>query len=144
VSFYLYILVNGNIERAEYFANQLRRMYKEVQKTVLVSIPIENNQLEEAIKTANEIKKDQIRHYYLALIALIQGNLESFQQMKKEVKHKGLKYVLEAEAAFKQWNVEEAERLGNLAISSSRGLQKYILVKSLERQQNNKYRRSFF
>jgi uncharacterized membrane protein len=137
-------IVNGNFERAEHFANQLCGRYKEVQKSVLVHIQIENNQLEEAIKTANEIKNHNIRYYNFALVALMRGNFEYFQQMKNEVKHKGLKYVLEAEAAFKQGNVEEAERLGNLAISSSRGLQRYILVKSLKRQQNNKHRRSFF
>jgi hypothetical protein len=51
---------------------------------------------------------------------------------------------IEAEKAFRQGGEKEAERLGHLAISSARGLQKYVLVQSLERQRKNPNRHSFF
>jgi hypothetical protein len=82
--------------------------------------------------------------YNQALIALMQGNEEQFTQSKNNVANPALRYVLEAEKAFRQGDEKEAERLGHLAISSARGLQKYLIVRALERQQKNSNRHSFF
>lgn len=137
-------LANGDLEKAERYAEQLTGKYEEARKSALANIQIEKNQLEEAADIANEIKNDTVRYYNQALVALMQGKEEQFAQAKNNVANRVLRYVLEAEKAFRQGDKKEAEQLGHLAISSARGLQKYVLVRSLERQQKNPNRHSFF
>jgi hypothetical protein len=68
----------------------------------------------------------------------------TFEEYKSQVKHKGLQYSLAAEEAYIRGEFEEAHKYGDLAISSSRGLQKWLLVKSLEHQRNNENRQFYF
>ncbi|MFM9278939.1 hypothetical protein [Paenibacillus jiagnxiensis] len=60
--------------------------------------------------------------------------------MKQQV----LIHALEAEAAFRKGELDKAEKYGDIAIHGANGLQRYILVKSRERQLNNPVRETFF
>jgi hypothetical protein len=139
-------MANGNYEQAERFAYQLKSggMYDQARNSALVHILIEHNRLEEAKEMAEKIKNHNIRYHNLAIIALQQENGSLFEKLVNEIKHNGIRYALQAEAAYRRGDLAEAERLGVLAISSTGGIHKYILIKSLERQQNNSARRSYF
>lgn len=105
---------------------------------------IETNRITEAKQVLPQIKNQDARHLYTAIIALIENDWSAFEEMKSKVKHKAAKYGLEAEAAYKRGVHEQAESLGELAISHSPGLQKYIFIKGLEYQKNNPNRKSYF
>jgi Tfp pilus assembly protein PilF len=134
--------VNGNYEQAE---NQLAFIKNESQKTIgLTIIYIQKKQLEQAKIENKKIKNDDIRHYNSALIALQEGDHETFQLAMSKQKSKATKYILMAEEAYKKGDFTEAERLGNLAISVTAGFKRFTLLKSLEREQKNPNRESYF
>ncbi|MEW9674247.1 hypothetical protein [Ammoniphilus sp. 3BR4] len=128
--------------------NELHRIksafYEQVRISAQTWIFMEKGAIEEAKRTVEKIKNKNARYHYLANIALAEENWEVFEQAKGMVKHQGLQYALGAELAFKKGDMEQAKKLGDLAISTSRGLQKYILVKSFERQSNNPDRKTYF
>lgn len=141
----LIVMVNGDVEVAENELNRIKSVfYEQVRVSAQTWIFMEKGYIEEAKRTAEKIKNKNARNHYLANIALVEENWEVFDQAKSMVKHPGLRYALEAELAFNKGDMEQAQKLGDLAISASRGLQKYILVKSLERQSKNPNRKTFF
>jgi hypothetical protein len=134
--------INGNYEQAEKLLVSIKN---EQQKTIgLTAIYIQKKQLEQAKIENQKIKNDEIRHYNNALIALLEGDQESFHLAKNQVKSEATKYILMAEEAYKKGDYTEAERLGNLAITKSAGLKRLVLLKSLEREQKNPNRETFF
>jgi hypothetical protein len=134
--------MNGNYEQAE---NQLALIKNESQKTMgLTVIYIQKKQLEQAKIENKKIKNDEIRHYNSALIALLEDEYENFQLAMSKLKSKATKYILMAEEAYKNADFTEAERLGNLAISVTAGFKRFTLLKSLEREQKNPNRESYF
>jgi hypothetical protein len=137
-------LVNKNYDQAEKYLQKLGLTYNQTKIALRSTIQLETNQLKEVEETIPMIKNHNVRHHNFALLALLKGNLEEFEKHKSQVKHKGLQYALDTEAAYSRKEFGEAEKLGQLAISSSAGLQKWILVKSLEHQINNKDRKFFF
>lgn len=138
-------LTNGNFTKATDHACHLKSpFYSQTRKSAMASIEIELRNLRKAEITTQDIKNQDIRHHNLALIALLDANWEVFQHLKDKIKSKALQYALEAEAAFKNGNTEESERLGHLAIASCAGIQKWLFIKSLERQQKNPHRETYF
>jgi hypothetical protein len=137
-------LVNKNYDQAEKYIQKLGRTYNQTKIALRSTIQLETNQLKEAEETIPKIKNHNVRHHNFALLELLKGNIEGFEKHKSQVKHKGLQFALDAEAAFMRKEFDKAEKFGELAISSSAGLQKWILVKSLEHQRNNPDRKFFF
>lgn len=137
-------LTNGDYEKVEQYIEQLGRIYHQTKLSIKAAIQLGNIQLEEAEETIHKIKNNNIRNHDLALLALLKEDWALFENFKSQVKHKGLYYALEAEAAFIRNEIDEAEKYGMLAISSSRGLQKWLFVKTLEYQRKNENRRFFF
>lgn len=136
--------VNKQYDIVENYVESLSSRYNQTIFSINASIQLERKELDKAEKTIQKIKSKNHRNYYLALLALSQGNLILSEEYKAKVRHKGLQYVIDAEAAFVIGNYAEAGRFGNLAISNSAGLQRWVLVKSLEYQKNNSNRQSFF
>lgn len=137
-------LVNKNYDQGEKYLQKLGRTYNQTKIALRSTIQLETNQLNEAGKTIPRIKNYNVRHHNFALLELLKGNIEEFEKHKSQVKHKGLQYALDAEAAYNRKAFEKAEKFAELAISSSAGLQKWIFVKSLEHQRDNKDRKFFF
>lgn len=140
----LITLTNGDYEQAEQYIKQLGPIYNQTKLSIKVTLQLENRQLEEAEETISKIKNNNIRNHDLALLALLKEDWQLFENSKSQVKHNGLYYALEAEAAFIRNEIDEAEKYGMLAISASRGLQKWLFVKTLEYQRKNENRRFFF
>ncbi|WP_373228795.1 hypothetical protein [Cohnella sp.] len=145
-SYYLLLIaiVEKKYDDAERYMKKLGSVYNQTKIAIHASIQLEKKNLEEAEETILKIKNHNIRNHNLALLALLQGRWELFKKNKNQVKHAGMKYALMAEAAFIRKESVEAEKFGELAISSSAGLQKWLLVKSLEHQRNTKDRQFFF
>ncbi|MFB5197592.1 hypothetical protein ACE198_22235 [Neobacillus sp. KR4-4] len=137
-------LNSKDYDQAEMLLQKLGRTYSQPKIALRSTIQLETNQLKEAEETISKIKNPNIRHHNFALLALLKDDLEAFQKHKSQVKHKGLQYSLDAEEAFMNKEFEKAEKFGELAISSTAGLQKWVLVKSLEHQRNNLERKFFF
>jgi hypothetical protein len=138
--------LNGNFDHAEDNLNRLKLVgrNKQVYAVGMANLHIRRKSVEEAKKETEKIKYYDIRNYNFSLIALLEEDWETFNNMKNKVTKERFRYALEAEYAFKKGNLEEAQRLGELAISASSGIQKYMLLKLLERQQSNPNREFFF
>ncbi|MFL6561952.1 MAG: hypothetical protein ACJ8MO_38350, partial [Bacillus sp. (in: firmicutes)] len=137
---YYALLLSMNKKDYKQAENDLQRLgktYNQVKISLRSTIQLETNQLREAEETIPKIKNHNVRHHNFALLALLKRNLDEFEKHKALVKHKGLQYALDAEAAFMQQKFQKAEKFGELAISSSAGLQKWVFVKSLEHQKKN-------
>lgn len=139
---FLIACINGNYEEAE---KQLENVKNDQQKASGQAVLyIQRKQLEQAKAENQKIKNDEIRLYNSALIFLQEGDQEGFQTAKNKVKSEATKYILRAEEAYMKGEINEAERLGNLAVSTARGFKRYALLKSLEREQNNPNRETYF
>lgn len=137
-------LANKDFEAAEQNLNRLSSLYNQTKMVIKASILLETNQLEEAEKIIGQIKTESAKNHYLALLGLVNGDWNLFNKSKALLKNQTLVHSLEAEAAFQRGDFQEADSSGTLAINSSGGFQKWVLVKSLEYQKNNPDRRSFF
>ncbi len=135
---------NKDFEAAEQNLNKLSSLYNQSKMIIKSSILLETNQLEEAEKTIGQIKAETAKNHNLALLGLIKGDWDLFNQSKARLKNQTFVHALEAEAAYHRGDYQEADLSGTLAINSSGGFQKWVLVKSLEHQKNNPDRRSYF
>jgi hypothetical protein len=133
---------SGNYDQAE---KQLVYIKNKQQKSVgLTAIYIQKKQFELAKIENQKIKNDDIRQYNNALIALLKGDQVGFHLAKSKVKSEATKYILMAEEAYIKGSFTEAEQLGNTAISRSAGIKRFVLLKSLEREQKNPNRETYF
>ena len=51
---------------------------------------------------------------------------------------------LDAEVAYQQGKMAEADQYGQQAIAESKGVQKYLMIKTLEKNKRNPHRNSYF
>ncbi|HHY27148.1 MAG TPA: hypothetical protein GX523_10485 [Desulfitobacterium dehalogenans] len=137
-------LIEKDYQEAEIQLARLSSFYKQAKIALTATVQIEKNLLREAEATAQEIKDKNIRYYNLALIALLNRKFEEFEIYKAQIKHKHLRYALEAEAAYREQDYKKADEFAELAISSTGGLQKWVYEKSLEKQMSNIHRQSYF
>lgn len=78
------------------------------------------------------------------MIAMLRGDWPTFEEMKTKIKNRVYQYMLDADMAFRKGRYDEAKHIGDLAIKHTAGLQRYILIKSFERQERNPNRESYF
>ena len=134
--------INGNELEAEKYLAQVKNDQQKVMGTT--ALYIRRKDFEQAKIENDKIKNEGIRHYNRALIALMEDDMEEFQAYKLKINRPVTKLIVETEEAYKKGNIEEAEKLGNQAISTAKGLQKYALINSLEREKKNPNRESYF
>jgi hypothetical protein len=135
-------MINHNFEEAAGILSKIKN--PQLRSIAETHYYIETNRLTEVKQVLPQIKNQEARHIYNAMIALIENDWTAFEKMKGKIKHKGAKCALEADAAFKKGDHKQAESLGDLAISNSSGLQRYIFIKALEQQKDNLNRKSYF
>lgn len=117
---------------------------KQLQLTTRVMLHLENKDAVAAEAEVGQIRNPVIRQYYQALIALLNKDWDQFDEIRAKFQHPTLSYVLEAERAFGQGRFQDADRNAELAISGSGGIQRYSLLKIMERQRNNLHRETYF
>lgn len=144
--YYAIIMASANkdYEKAEEAISRLTPMYNQVKVMTKANICLETNKLREAEEWISHIKSQEHKSYYEALYALIKGDDNVFHQSKKLIKNPVLQACLDAELAFKNGELDEANTAGLKAINASSGIQRWALEKSLAYQNNNPERQSFF
>lgn len=138
--------VHGNFEEAEKNLRTFKKGTKglEIKHQLLTGLYIEINDIAKAKTEVEKIEDTNRKNLYLAVIAQHEENWEEYYEFKEKIKDKNSLQGLEVEEAFRKGEVEKAKKLGNELIKNSLGLRRYILIKSLERKEKQRDRRSYF
>ncbi|MDC0764944.1 hypothetical protein POF51_29925 [Brevibacillus sp. AG] len=91
-----------------------------------------------------KIDSSEHRHYYSAHVALLKNSQDAYNQHRSEIKNRIYQLSLDTEVAYHQGNMAEAEQYGQLAIAESQGVQKYLMIKTLEKSKRSLNRNSYF
>ncbi|GED72712.1 hypothetical protein BRE01_64140 [Brevibacillus reuszeri] len=110
--------------------------------TILVELGRGNYDLVE--KNLDKIHSKEHRDYYSAHLALLKNNQDVYNEHRSGVKNRIYQLSLDAEMAYQQGNTVEAERFGQQAIAESKGVQRYLMIKTLEKNKRNPNRNSYF
>ncbi len=135
-------VANGNFDEVERLIPLIRN--KQVQLSALISLHLERQEIAQARSKVDDVKFSSNRNYFKALIAISENDWDRAEEFQAGIRNKAMRYVIDAEAAFKRGNHEESERAGRLALASAKGLQKFVILRSLERQERNPNRRTYF
>jgi hypothetical protein len=135
-------IINGEFNDAENTLPKIKN--KGLRAVCEVFLHLENNNINEAIKANEGIKDQEIRSFNRAVIAMLQKDWLTFEENQRKLKNKGYQFALNADAAFRKGNYEQSKYYGDLAIKNTAGLQRYMFIKQLERQENNPNRESYF
>lgn len=133
---------NGDFDAVERHIPLIRN--KQVQLSALISLHLERQEIAHARSKVDDVQFSSNRNYFKALIAISENDWDHVEEFRAGIRNKALRYVIDAEAAFKRGNHEDSERAGRLALASAKGLQKFMLLRSLERQKSNPMRRTYF
>ncbi|WP_308637127.1 hypothetical protein [Paenibacillus silvisoli] len=133
---------NGDFDAVE---RAIPRICNKMARTsALVSLHLERQELAQAQRIVDEVQPASNRNYYKALISILEGDFQRAEEYKAGIRSKALQHVIDAEIAFKQGKPEEADQAGQLALAAAGGVQKFVLMRSLERQRSNPSRRMYF
>lgn len=135
-------IINGEFNEAENILPKIKN--KGLQLACKVILHLENKNLNEASDDNKNIKNPNIRHSNDAMIAMLRNDWQTFEEMKNKINNEALQCALDADAAFRKGHYDEAKHIGNLAIERTAGLQRFIWIKSSERQERNPSRESYF
>ncbi|MGG4448984.1 hypothetical protein [Brevibacillus porteri] len=139
---FLYAYLHDNEAEAE---KELAKMTSDKLRayiTIVVELHRGNYDLVE--KALGKIDSSEHRHYYSAHIALLKNDQDAYNQHRAEIKNRIYQLSLDAEVAYHQGNMAEAELCGQLAIAESKGIQKYLMIKTLDKNKRNLHRNSYF
>ncbi|MFB5267711.1 hypothetical protein ACE41H_13095 [Paenibacillus enshidis] len=138
----IYYMVNGDLEKAA--REQEKVKGKQMQLTTKVQIDLESRDIAKAESIVDQIRHPNPGPYFKALIAIYKNDWDDFEAQKALLKQQVLIHALEAEAAFRRGEHDQAEKYGDLAIEGANGLQRYILMKSRERKKGSPMRETYF
>ncbi|PWW08594.1 hypothetical protein DFQ01_101317 [Paenibacillus cellulosilyticus] len=108
------------------------------------NLAIASERWQEAEQHINRQDNNDVKYVSRALTRLLQDDQSGFEQSMRMVDHPGLKYALEAEAAFRQGDLTKADELGDLAINNTAGLQRYALIRYRELRTAEPNRKTYF
>ncbi|WP_201007755.1 hypothetical protein [Paenibacillus glycanilyticus] len=135
-------LVNGRIKEAEQRISQIR--HEQQRLALQISIDYEKQNFGALPRQIEKVKRPEAKLYYTGLIAVMENDWDKVEACKNQLRSKALRSVLDAEAAFKTGRYDDAKKHGDQAIADSAGMQRYILIKMLERQSRSEQRISYF
>jgi hypothetical protein len=135
-------LIDGKPEAA---AARMGNIKSDKLRAVLgANLAIASQRWQEAEQHIYRQDNNDVKYVARALVRLMQDDLIGFEEAKRMVDHPGLRYALEAEAAFRSGDLMKADELGELAISHTAGLQRYVFIRYRELRSNEPNRRSYF
>lgn len=132
---YYYALANRDLVETDEALKVLLEKYKNNPhwKAVFeVAYASHFNNLLSVKNQINDIKQNEIRNYYEALVLVEQQDFENGRILSNQLKKVWMKESVLALIARKSGRDEEARKHENTAIEHARGLQRYILVKVKE------------
>ncbi len=139
---YIYAMTHGDYEVARKLAVKRRNADRRAQ--YLAGVASAEEKWNEAAEWISQIRNPAVKPYFLALKTLRERNWNAFFEAKAAVKDKVSLLVLDVEEAYARGDIQMAEKLGQQAIDSAKGVQKYVLVKELELSEHNPNRTSYF
>jgi len=108
------------------------------------SIAIAEKKGEEAQRWIAEIVNPEVKHYLLALRALTVRDWEGYYAARNKISDEHTLLILSAEEAFAHDDMKTAQTLGQQAIDLTRGVNRYILAKSLATSTRSPNRTKYF
>lgn len=139
---FLYAYLHDNDAEAEKELAKITSDKLRAYISILVELHRGNYDLVE--NTLDQINSKEHRHYYSAHLSLLKNNQNAYKQHRAEIKNRIYQLSLDAEEAYQQGNMAEAEQYGQRAIAESKGVQKYLMIKTLEKNKRNQHRTSYF
>ncbi len=136
-NFYIiYSLANELDEEVDDITEILLHKYKQVPRQAMYSVvrALYLKDLQEAKLHVRQIKPLKYSLYYQSIISIEEGDFDVAEDLMKQIKTKWMTHALLAEMEQKRNNITEARSHALQARSSSRGLQRYILHKTYERE----------
>ncbi len=135
-NFYIiYALANKLDDKVEDLTETLLHKYKQGSRhasyRVVRALYFEN--LQEAKEHVTHINHSEYSLYYQSSILMEEGDLDKAEALAEQIKTRWKKYALLAELERKRDNIESAKNHALQARTSSRGLQRYVLHKTYER-----------
>ncbi len=138
-NFYIiYALANKRDEEVEDLTDKLLHKTKQESRQSMYRVvkALYFKDVNEAKSHVHLIKQETYRLYYQAGILLEEEDLEGASKVIDEMPHspKWMKDALLAQLEQKRNNIPEAKKHANNAISQAKGLQRYVLYKTYERE----------
>ncbi|MDZ5473546.1 hypothetical protein SM124_17665 [Bacillus sp. 31A1R] len=133
--FHFYYAVANNLEdEAEIALDKLKQKYKSPQWTAAytVSYAAYKGTLSQHENDIKQIKQENLRNYFTALMHIEQGELSKAQEMVPTIQKEWMKEEIQAAICVKQGNTEKAKLHHDRAIQLTKGMQRYLLVKKAE------------
>ncbi|UII54111.1 hypothetical protein LS684_10355 [Cytobacillus spongiae] len=90
--------------------------------------------MDQATTYINKIKQKKFRFYYQAGILIHEGHLKEAEELIEEMKSPWMKHALRSQIEKKKGNDEQAGLEAQQAISHSKGIQRYVLVRTFARE----------
>lgn len=135
-------LIDGKPEAA---AARMGNIKNDKLRAVLgANLAIAGGRWQEAEQHINRQDNNDAKNVARALVRLMQDELSGFEEAKRMVDHPGFVYALDAEAAFRRGDIVKADELGDLAISHTAGLQRYVFIRYRELRSAESDRKSYF
>ncbi|WP_127492630.1 hypothetical protein [Paenibacillus glycanilyticus] len=109
-----------------------------------ISVDYEKHNLTALPRHIEKVKRPEVKLYYTGLLAILEDDWRKVEACKNQLRSKVFRSVLDAEMAFKTGRYDDAKRHGDQAIADSAGMQRYILIKMMDRQSRSEQRISYF
>jgi hypothetical protein len=136
-NFYMiYALANENDEEVKDITDMLLKKYKQESRQAMYKVvqALYFKDIAEAKLHINKIKPLHYRSYYQSSILLEEGDLDGAVELMEKLPSQWMKDAILAEHAKKLNNLPTAKDYANKAMLSSKGLQRYLLYKTYERE----------
>lgn len=132
----IYALANELDEEVRGLTEKLLQKYKNRSRQAMYTVgkALYFKDIEEAKLHINQISQLSYRLYYQSIILIEEGDFDGAVKMIEEVSTKWMKDALLAELEKKRNNLPNAKKYANQAKLHSKGLQRYLLHKTYERE----------
>ncbi|GAE93269.1 hypothetical protein JCM21714_2336 [Gracilibacillus boraciitolerans JCM 21714] len=132
----IYALANELDEEVNDITEALLHKYKQASRQATYSVvrALYFKNLQEAKVHVNQIKPLKYKLYYQSIILIEEDDLDGAEILIEQMKTNWMRYALLAEIEQKRNHLSNARNYAHQARSKSRGLQRYILHKTYERE----------
>ncbi|WP_139492711.1 hypothetical protein [Brevibacillus dissolubilis] len=143
---YLHHYVEGDLSRAEESIRKLKPGLKNdlIRDLGLIAIYMETKRYEEARRLSEQLSVPDARHYSLGLIALVHKDWDEYAFHREQLKDKRFRQIFETEEAFHRGDLKKAKETADRLLAQSGGITRYLLVKGIERSENDPDRTFYF
>ncbi len=131
-----YALANKLDEEVKDAIDQLLKKHKARHKQALYKViyALYCKDILAAKQEVDNIKSDNFKYYYKSAVLMEEGNLNEARQLIEHISIPWMKSALLSELEYKLNDLDKAMYFAKHALDNAKGLQKYILYKTYERE----------